>query len=528
MLIRHSALYALGKLAPGLLGMATTALLTRLLDPAAYGLYGLALVVMTFGSTLAFDWLGLAYLRVAQGAPDAFGTVAGLFAALLLAIAIGAGFAWAGGAFEGPAGAAVAAGLLLMVCYATFELAARLPVARFQPMRFLVMNGVRAVFSLLGAAGAAGLTRDPAWTACGAAFGTATGVLFAGARLAWPRFDPALARKLLLFGLPLAASMALASLAGSGVRGLLEALGSAEALGLYTAAFLLVQNTLAVVAAGIASAGYPAAVRALEHGDTDGARQQVASNWALLVTVLAPMALGMALTAPGIAATLVGPRYVAGVAALTPWLAAAGFFAAVRAQGLDHVFQLAHRPGRLACVTAVAATIAVGLTVLLVPHFGPQGAAMASCAAALASCGLALAWGQRIWPVPPPLGTAARVVTACVVMAVAVRAAPGGLAGQVLAGAVSYLAAAVTLDVLGVRGRLGRGGMAWLHGLQGSIRARRSVLAVGSRIAELILGRCSLRAFKRTTSTASRIDGRLAAAEADDLRPTPARCVRPA
>ena len=298
MLIRHSVLYAFGKLAPGLLGMVTTALLTRLLDPIAYGLYGLALVVMTFGSTVAFDWLGLTYLRVAQGAPDAFGTVAALFATLLLVIAIGAGAAWAGGAFAGSAGAAVAAGLLLMVCYAAFELAARLPVTRFQPMRFLLMNGVRAVLSLLGAVGAAWISRDPAWTACGAAFGTATGVLFAGGRPTWPRFDPALARTLLSFGLPLAASMALASLAGSGVRGLLETLGSAEALGLYTAAFLLVQNTLAVVAAGVASAGYPAAVRALVRGDAQGARQQVAANWSLLLAVLAPMALGMALTAP--------------------------------------------------------------------------------------------------------------------------------------------------------------------------------------------------------------------------------------
>ena len=479
MLIRHSALYAIGKLAPGLLGMVTTALLTRLLDPAAYGLYGLALVVMTFGSTLAFDWLGLAYLRIAQGAPDAFGTVAGLFAALLLAIAAGAGFAWAGGAFAGAAGAAVAAGLVLMVCYAAFELAARLPVARFQPVRFLMMNGVRAVLSLLGAVAAAWLTRDPAWTACGTALGTAVGLLFAGGRLRWPRFDPALARKLLLFGLPLAASMALASLANSGVRGLLDALGSAEALGLYTAAFLLVQNTLAVVAAGIASAGYPAAVRALEHGDAEAARRQVASNWSLLLAVLAPMAVGMALTAPGIAAALVGPRYVVGVAALTPWLAAAGFFAAIRAQGLDHVFQLADRPGRLACVTAAAAVIAVGLTVLLVPRFGAQGAAMASVAAALGSCALALAWGQRIWPVRLPLGTAARVAAACAVMAGAVRAAPGGLAGEVLAGAVSYAAAAVALDVLGVRARLGRGGpLRW----RGRMQARHEVLANRHRL----------------------------------------------
>ena len=50
MLIRNSAIYMVAKLLPGLFGLATTAALTRLLDPHEYGLYGLALVVMTLGS----------------------------------------------------------------------------------------------------------------------------------------------------------------------------------------------------------------------------------------------------------------------------------------------------------------------------------------------------------------------------------------------------------------------------------------------------------------------------------------------
>ncbi len=436
--------------------MATTALLTRLLDPAAYGLYGLALVVATFGSTLVFDWLGLAYLRVAQGAPDAFGTVVVLFAGLAAVTAAGAALAWAAGWLAGPAGLAVAGGLLLMSCYAAFELAARLPVARFQPGRFVLMNGGRGLLSLLGAAGAAWLTRNPVWTVCGTALGTACGVLLGGKRLDWPGFDAVLARRLLRFGLPLAVSLALAGIATSGVRGLLEALDSAEALGLYTAAFLLVQNTLSVVAAGIASAGYSVAVRALERGDDVAARRQVEANWSLLLAVLAPMAVGMALTGPGLAAALVGPHYVAGVARLTPWLAAAGFFAGVRAHGLDHVFQLGGRPACLAGVTALAAVLAVGLTVVLVPQFGPVGAAAASAVAAGCSGAASLGWGWRVWRVQFPFDTAARVGIACALMAMAVCAMPGGFAADLLAGVASYIVAAVALNVLGAR-RLCRG-----------------------------------------------------------------------
>ena len=460
MLIRHSIFYTAGKLLPGLLGMATTGLLTRLLPPEAYGLYGVALVVMTFGSTLMFDWLGLAYLRIAQrrqNAAEITGTIVALFTGLVLLTGIAAFVAWGMGLFSGPTGTAIVAGLVLMCCYAAFELAARLPVARGQPGRFLLMNGGRAVLSLTGAAGAAWLTRDPAWTACGMALGTIAGVLLGGVRLAWPRFSPALARQIVAFGLPLALSMALASVANSGARGLLEALDSPAALGLYTAAFLLVQNTLSVVAAGIASAGYSVVVRLLEHGNEAAARRQLAANWSLLLAVMAPMAAGMALTASEIASALVGPQYVAGVTALTPWLAGAGFFAGLRAHGLDHPFQLANRPGRLAAVTALAATVAIGLTLCLVPRWGPVGAAAAALASAASSCVLALLLGQRTWPVSLPIGTALRVTAACVVMALAVRSVPHGLVTEVGAGMTSYAAACFALDVLGCRSRvLGR------------------------------------------------------------------------
>ena len=242
----------------------------------AYGRYGLALVVAAFGSTLAFDWLGLAFLRVgssARAGPEVAGTAVALFAALAGLTGAAAAAAWAAGL----AGPAAGAGVLLMWGTSWFELASRLQVARQRPGRFLLMNAGRAAAVLLGAGAVAWATRDPASTACATAAGAVLGAALGGGKVTM-RLDPAAARQLLGFGLPLAASLALAAVAGSGIRALLEALDSAEALGLYTAAFLLVQNTLAVVAAGIASAGYPLAVRLLEAGDDAGARRQASGQ----------------------------------------------------------------------------------------------------------------------------------------------------------------------------------------------------------------------------------------------------------
>ncbi len=446
MLIRHSAVYVAAKLVPGLVGMASTALLTRLLTPTSYGDYGLALVVMTFGSAAAFDWLGLAYLRLGGAHADearadearAAATTLAVFAGLVALTALAAGIAWAAGCFAGPAAAAIGAGLVLMWCYAGFELAARFHVARSRPTRYLVMNLGRAILSAAAATAAAWWTRDPLAAALGLAVGTLGGAALGG----WPcragTVDWRLARAMLGFGLPLAASLALAAVATSGARSLIEVLASAEQLGWYTAGFLVVQNTLAVVAAGIASAGYSLVVRAVERGDAVGAERQLRANGSLLLVVLSPMAVGMALTAPGLAALLVGAAYVPAVAALTPWLAAAGFFAGMRGQFLDHAFQLGKRPGLQLGVTATAAAVSVGLTLALVPHWGAWGAAVAQCVAMAASCAHALAIGRRAWPIPLPQAAALRVAAACATMAVAVRLAPGGLAGQVAAGAASY------------------------------------------------------------------------------------------
>lgn len=239
MLIRHSAVYIAAKLLPGALGMLTTALLTRLLPPEQYGLYGVALVIMSFGATLAFEWLGLAYLRLAAAHADtavAIGTFTRLFAALLLAAAIVGAVAVA----VAPASerAIVAAGLVLMASYAWFEFRARFHVAGLAPGAYLRMNVARAGLILLAAGAASWLTHDPVSTALATAAATLAGSFVGGRPARGAGFDPALARAALRFGLPLAASLALASATGSATRLLVGALGSVEALGLYTAAFV--------------------------------------------------------------------------------------------------------------------------------------------------------------------------------------------------------------------------------------------------------------------------------------------------
>ncbi len=464
MLIRNSLLYMLARLLPGAFGMATTALLTRILDVESYGVYGLALVIMTFVSTMGFDWLGVSFLRFYAGAEKDDGRTVATFVYIFLALgllsALLTAIAWAFGAFSGAQAPIYALGIVLAWSYSWFELAARLETAGLRPFRYLVMNLGRAGLIFLGAVGAAWLTRNPVWTAVGTGIGMLGGAMMGsmrGEKLAPRYFDPALARRVLAFGLPLAASLTLSGLINSGTRALVQVLGSSEALGLYTAAFILVQNTLMVMAGGIASAAYPLAVRAVESGDPDRARRQLLANGGLLLALMAPACLGIALTADGIAHTLVGHKFTAMVATLTPWMAAGAFFGVMRAHFLDHAFQLGRRPGLQVWVTCVAAVIAVSLCFLLIPRFGPVGGAMAVTAGMAVSCVHASIASRFAYPVPLPLSAGVRVLAACVFMGLLVRMVPGSslpaLVVQVVVGVLAYGSAAFVLNVIELRSR---------------------------------------------------------------------------
>ncbi len=127
MLIRNSAIYMVAKLLPGLFGLATTAALTRLLDPHEYGLYGLALVTMMLGSSILFDWLGLSFLRFYQSRrddPNLVSTFICMFVVLVTVSAAGLGVALIGGVVRTDSGwhfcRRLAHGLGLLVVRAGF------------------------------------------------------------------------------------------------------------------------------------------------------------------------------------------------------------------------------------------------------------------------------------------------------------------------------------------------------------------------------------------------------------------------
>jgi O-antigen/teichoic acid export membrane protein len=241
-----------------------------------------------------------------------------------------------------------------------------------------------------------------------------------------------------------------------------------------TAAAALVQTSIGMIGAGIGSATYSMAVRAVESGDPAEARSQLSHNFAYLAGILLPTAVGLSLIAPQLAPVLLRPDYQAAVVETTPWLAASGLLFGIRAHYVDHSFQLGNRTWLLAQVMMASALINLALNLLLIPAWGYLGAAVAMTVAAGFALVHAVLLSRRAFRLPFPTAEVIRIGVATLLMVIAVEAVPAkpgivGVVSRVGAGLLTYGAAAVASDLLGLRhallGRSERGGWFARRGL---------------------------------------------------------------
>jgi O-antigen/teichoic acid export membrane protein len=337
MLVRHSLAYIVTNLVAGLFGFATTLILTRLITPAEYGVFGLGVTLVYFASNLFFDWQATTYLRLGQGEGDRArmtGIFVGLFLvcvllSLLLALPITLILpeALTGGRL-------VWFALPCLWCFAWFQFSVRVHMAALEPGRIMVMNVVRGAVGLIGAVTVAWITGNGAWTLLASFAGALAGSLVRPGALmhvSAPWRERAIVRDALAFGLPMALAFVISSVSPVINRVLLASMGSLDAAGFYAVGAVLVQNTIGLMAGGVGAAAYTLAVRAHETGEAGRAETQLASNFVLLLALLLPGAVGLALVAPGLMPHLVGAAFVEPAVRLTPIVATATFIGCMRA-----------------------------------------------------------------------------------------------------------------------------------------------------------------------------------------------------
>jgi O-antigen/teichoic acid export membrane protein len=454
-IFRYSLLQILGRFIPGLLAFFLAALLTRYLTPAEYGVYGLMGAIAQFVFIAAFGWLGLAVTRFSTASSSAeslLATAFALFAAIsLIALAVGAIIALLGPAPD--RGIIIAAAIAGGVTLAFFDLKCSFFSASFKFRKSLWFNVTRAGCGFVFAIAAARVDGS----GLGVFLGTCGGVLVAAPffrilpRRPPLRIDPQLVLRLLGFGLPLALSLVLFAISAWTDRLVLQEGVGPAAVGYYSAAAVIVQNTVQMIGSAVGSAALPLAVRAYETG-RGTSREQLEQNLLVLCGCLIPAGIGLAAIAPNMAEVLIGPEFRQEVAAMTPILASAAVFNGVRANFVDHSFHISRKTRQFFWIALVAAIVNLVALLLLVPRYGVMGAAWASLLTAVTAFAHATLAARRAYPLPFPVREMGKLGAAVLMMVVVLEATAayrGGLAlvFQIASATLIYGAAIFSLNL---------------------------------------------------------------------------------
>jgi O-antigen/teichoic acid export membrane protein len=453
------------RLAPGLFTALTTAFLTRLLDPAEYGLYAFGASITFFIGLAAFEWLGLSLIRMAPMAKQPeflFDTIMACFGMLMLLLTIATValltvVGWLGNY-------AMFAIAILVATFASswFELKIRLQLSELKERELFVTTVGRSVATAVFVGAAAALTKNASimLLATGVA-ALLVGLLDREPRLGLfnSRFDAETGRSLLYFGLPLAISVGLATALLSIDKWMLQWLLGSHAVGLFAAATLLGYAPVAALASGVGPWAHSMAIRALEFESSKAADVQLARNFVVLIGIIVPGAAGIAALSSNLAHLLVGQAYWESAILLAPWLAGTAVLTGVRGFYVDTAFQLAHRTTPLIWTTLLAVIANILLDYYLIPVYGQLGAAIGSLSAVVVSLIAAAVVSRSVYRLPLPLGEATKVLACAAIMFVvlyAVRNFSGfaALAWQIPLGMAVYAGCLFILNVLGVRERI--------------------------------------------------------------------------
>jgi O-antigen/teichoic acid export membrane protein len=260
-----------------------------------------------------------------------------------------------------------------------------------------------------------------------------------------PRFTSAEMRRLLGASLPVALFSLLGILHFRIDTVLLSLLRSLDDVGTYSAAYRFLEQVLFVPTLFIAAvypllAGY-AARNDLRLGPT------INRSLAFLLLVAFPLAAATAILAPELVDLVAGSSFEDSVGPLRVLTLAAVFmFVNTLFSSLLIVY---HEQRRLAWLIAVTVLANIGVNILLIPPFGPMGAAASTVVTEAASGAVMAVWAVRYGGLGLDLSPLPRIAGATLGMAIALIATEQApLAVTIITGALSYGGLAYLLGVV--------------------------------------------------------------------------------
>lgn len=267
--------------------------------------------------------------------------------------------------------------------------------------------------------------------------------------------DHAVLREAGRFGAPVVLANMLSWLGGNVIRFVVQHGAGAVALGLMSVGWGLATRLSGVAAMLVAAAAYPLAIRAMEAGDTQGARAQLASNSCLLLLLLAPAGLAFWMLAPLLVPWLVAAEYHEVTLQILPWALLGACVRNLRLHGWDQTYLLFAATRDMVWLDVIEAVVMALAAALGLLWGGVVGAVAVSAWAAIALAVLDAWWLRRRFGLVLPLGIYGRLLLAAGAMAAVLhlllpllqagRASAWTLLPVLLAAGLAYLLALAAL-----------------------------------------------------------------------------------
>ena len=464
--------YLPSRVVPGLVAIAAIPVLTRLLPPAEYGRYTLALSAVALFTALTSSWLTTSAIRFVPSyeQPEQLGRGVGLLAALfLIALAGGSMAVGVGGVLltlrGSLPGAFVALAVVLCAATASHDFLLGLLRSRRRATTFTTLT------SILGTAGyalavAMAILIQPSAPAVVGGFLLAVVLVvpFTG-RMALrgvaPRFSSLRSeetREILRYGLPALVINGLTWVAVLSDRYVLAIAQGESAVGIYAASRDLSDKAIALLNTLFLLASTPVGMTVWERDGEDAARAYVVNLTRYYLLAATPLAVGIGVLAQPLIGFLADARYHEGYR-LVPFVAA-GAVCAGLATRYTLGLSFRKRTGLLSLCYLGAGVINLGLNLVLVPRYGYMAAAAANLIAFLALLTLVWAASRSLFAWPFPVATGTRVGVAVTLMGFLVWlttrsiASPGlQLAVGVPVGMTAYALAILAVGALEPRER---------------------------------------------------------------------------
>ena len=424
MLFKNSSIYVLAKAIPGLMAFTALAVYTHLLTPQEYGVYTLIFSAALFLHSAIFNWLPVGMMRFWPGgtySDKAFiSTLGMLYLRLSIPVVIIVVLAMLvlGKAYALP----ILAGLVLLAGFAVLMIGQQLQSAQMLPNRYAVMTISYSILALGLGAVLAYMGFGPIGVVVGVASGMLVPAIIISAR-SWALFDrslytPELTQKLLMYGMPLAASFFLDEIANLSDRYMLAWLVDEAEAGKYAVGYDLAGNSIMMVMNAINLAAYPMIVKLLDQKGREAALEYFNTYVILLLGISIPAVMGLSLVGPGLVDLMIGEEYRESVILVLPWVASALFFMGLGAFYFHLPFQLGNKNFGIFRIAGITAVVNLALNFLLIPRMGMHGAAISTLLSFMISSILGYFWGRKVFPIPFPAREIGKIIIATIFMGI--------------------------------------------------------------------------------------------------------------